>query len=966
MTSRFECIPRKIKRITSHKDDNLESRIQQTYNFYRTIIHPSILRLNNEKEKLNYALWLSRLDNERHKERQIHFIKIVFISLKRNHPFYIFLNPPPEDLTELNLGDENTVETIEILHNSDTKYSLLNDETILQKTKFKRFAAVATDMNSYATVKISKYLAQSFYVMSDFPINIWYNPTNIATPNNLDHNDWELFLNHFDIVSKGKTAIKHQNNCEDIMKLDQVSKEGANSFVWHPHSVLKDCHRPKRSAGFDEIDVNISNQQLTQQQIDESAFSIVHKKTFPGYKILNPRIYSTTLMPNPEFVFNTTGVKITYNKTPRILNKNDQKVQDEKSACFPLKQQKSESSCGNNDDKTNIKSVCNRSTQNSNNCQKSSINTTQAQTPRVKAGNSSDLELNKTYTCNLSHGNGPSFSLKLLSKSLDSENSRMKHKLRNVSCHNKQCQEGKHLNQTNNNQPTVENDQSNVSNSHSSLLNDSSNYEWTMSSNEMSMDQNTVPIDTGTNRSPHHQSHQTRRMPMENQNDQLSNVRSSNQNSRKNKKCHNDEHHTYHEHGEQKSRHNKTNVSSHLNRTQNKECRNGSNRSNNTSQHHKIRPRSSSVPSYSNRAYKNGDAKTEKPLYENKNNSRPPYEESNKNKISNISNDNMNKSVMPNLNCKRNDTMCSPRYYDSWDIDVGNYSEFLENCKSRTQDQSMQCRSSLNKTSNFQSVLSESFESTSSSDWSETSKCDALNSYNSSDSLSTLTTTGSSSDEDHQPNRPPIYPIRSDYRQDLTPDLNRFNGTRRLDGINFDKRFNESTSMDSEGYDFTNEGISCPFDNTQHLDSPNFNLHNITRREDEINYNNTFTESTGPVSEGHNFTNEGNSRMFENLQQSDPTVKWPISDQNYQDIEEFDLSYTCSDWEHLNSDDDFSRNDVEDTNSSQAVYQQRRLQDWSFRESDLRNTSMPELSYDTNFSDYNDSMDDDESSFRKN
>lgn len=90
---------------------------------------------------------------------------------------------------------------IEYLQNN-TEDILLNFENIEQKTKFKRFAAVSTDMNSYTTVKISKYLAQSFYAMSDFPINTWYNPINIVTPNNIDCNQWELYLNHFEIVSQ--------------------------------------------------------------------------------------------------------------------------------------------------------------------------------------------------------------------------------------------------------------------------------------------------------------------------------------------------------------------------------------------------------------------------------------------------------------------------------------------------------------------------------------------------------------------------------------------------------------------------------------------------------------------------------------------------------------------------------------------------------------------------------------------
>jgi len=46
------------------------------------------------------------------------------------------------------------------------------NEKILQDTEYKRSAAVATDMCSYSTIKSLKYMVQSFYGRSDFPIKM--------------------------------------------------------------------------------------------------------------------------------------------------------------------------------------------------------------------------------------------------------------------------------------------------------------------------------------------------------------------------------------------------------------------------------------------------------------------------------------------------------------------------------------------------------------------------------------------------------------------------------------------------------------------------------------------------------------------------------------------------------------------------------------------------------------------------
>lgn len=83
--------------------------------------------------------------------------------------------------------------------NTNTFYA---NEEFLQEAEYKRSAVVATDMCSYSSAKTSKYMVQSFYVRSNFPIQTWYNPTDIILPPNFDHNEWELYLNRFEIRTK--------------------------------------------------------------------------------------------------------------------------------------------------------------------------------------------------------------------------------------------------------------------------------------------------------------------------------------------------------------------------------------------------------------------------------------------------------------------------------------------------------------------------------------------------------------------------------------------------------------------------------------------------------------------------------------------------------------------------------------------------------------------------------------------
>lgn len=47
MDSRYNRLPKRIKRVTPQNDDTPESKNQKAYTFYRTIVHPLILMLNN-------------------------------------------------------------------------------------------------------------------------------------------------------------------------------------------------------------------------------------------------------------------------------------------------------------------------------------------------------------------------------------------------------------------------------------------------------------------------------------------------------------------------------------------------------------------------------------------------------------------------------------------------------------------------------------------------------------------------------------------------------------------------------------------------------------------------------------------------------------------------------------------------------------------------------------------------------
>lgn len=75
-------------------------------------------------------------------------------------------------------------------------------ESVLRNSKSIRSAAVNPDMLSYSLSKTSHNIVQSFYARSDFPIYMWYNPEAIEVPSNIDHNQWELYLTRFNLLSQ--------------------------------------------------------------------------------------------------------------------------------------------------------------------------------------------------------------------------------------------------------------------------------------------------------------------------------------------------------------------------------------------------------------------------------------------------------------------------------------------------------------------------------------------------------------------------------------------------------------------------------------------------------------------------------------------------------------------------------------------------------------------------------------------
>lgn len=247
---------------------------------------------------------------------------------------------------------------------------------------------------------------------------------------------------------------------------------------------------------------DISTQPITQQNLDESAFTIVHQKSFPGYKMLNPRIYSTIIMPDPDFVFNMTGVKITYNNVSHISSLAEDKEQIPV-ACPLMYDNLSTKICSVNcDEKKSIwikptNSSSTKKTHNKNNYQKLPISpnsTEYQQINTVKTENScKSNDQKKTYNiCD-----SKSSTKKCLNKSIRSEcNSKSR-----IKCEPNMSQKKQNPCSTNTQSKNFISNQSkvkNVNKCNMSSMNGTSNSNWTLSNNEKTSVQNSTQKNSNT------------------------------------------------------------------------------------------------------------------------------------------------------------------------------------------------------------------------------------------------------------------------------------------------------------------------------------------------------------------------------------------------------------------------------------------------------------------------------------
>lgn len=213
--------------------------------------------------------------------------------------------------------------------------------------------------------------------------------------------------------------------------------------------------------------------------------------------MLNPRTYSTAIMPNPEFVFLMTGVKITYTKISNVSKtKTKEKNQledddDQSSGTCPLDKIKkcNYPCCRRNAKKRKpepTEYICPRKTNKpiKTTCQKSckvdtcsTDSTTPKEMNRCRAGNNDAFDdLNKTY-----HGHERTKSCcKSKNKSLRNTSRRRSNEI----SHNNNQNDTNSRQTNNNNQSRLQNSCCKRSKPCSQSLNDTSNYDWTVSIKE--------------------------------------------------------------------------------------------------------------------------------------------------------------------------------------------------------------------------------------------------------------------------------------------------------------------------------------------------------------------------------------------------------------------------------------------------------------------------------------------------
>lgn len=511
-------------------------------------------------------------------------------------------------------------------------------------------------------------------------------------------------------------------------------------------------------------------------------------------------------MPNTKFVFNMTGVQITYNNVSRISSIIQEPKAELPEKCKTKYEKLPSIICSVDCDETKLiwnrpaNSYATKTTQNENNYHKPSItlNSTECQQINtvITKNNCKSNKLNKSNgydrkhfansKCeNKSSGSGCN------SKSRKTGESRMSSNKQN-SCH--PINRSKHFT---NNQSNVQNvKQFNVSNSNKFPKNETMDYDCTMCTNKISSVRYSAPKYSNTCKS----------MSIK---PKMQNVQFSNRSSRQSQfeKC-----------KEQQ-------FSNNLVKLQKDKCENininHSARRNNSTIQPKSKQRSISVPCDYNRNNQNDKKIKQCPTNQN-----DSYSKFKHNNTTIYFNESINKSSLSAMNkCSdRDEEISKSRYDENWDPEIDDYSEFenrnygngSESSYYEGNNHSIQHGTSLNNFSSNRNTLS-SNESCNSSWSTGTSRVNGLSSHptysNSSDSLTTLTSDLSSIEtypslgfDSSSSTRSPKFCVSFNSVTDYSKDG---------DQINRDYSITEDLSESFNSNDYTNTGIKCPFNNMQ-------------------------------------------------------------------------------------------------------------------------------------------------------
>lgn len=433
---------------------------------------------------------------------------------------------------------------------------------------------------------------------------------------------------------------------------------------------------------------DIANQLSNQPKLDKAAFGIVHNKSFPGYKMLDPRIYSTLLKADQKFFHDTTRVQITdkYVSTLSATNGKPKKQSDKFDEQILKQRKNSPIACCINTEKSLNKLNNTKCTKQQLPYSKKIIKNEKAYSLAgcSKQNKTDEIEnnmlqfervaQNKTYHgkqfCNTKYKNtDPKCSNKSASRAQYEHNKSSKRESKtNLFClsnSNQSCITPR--------KPSFKKNHSKAQNNYSNHLplNDSSNYDWTMSSDEISSDKNVLLNNTSIYDTPCRNNLRLKDKCIKGTSVE-SKKRNIRYNNNKSLKTPNTTQNnldqsprqphmslSYEKQQSYKSKIKSPHLQTSINGCINKDVLR-SFRKSNTRKHSKTRHENNSQSNYFKKMYKNV-----KPNKENKyqNNSYPSTSE-------------FKSSTKPIKNSNENDHFSGPVYDEKWDPDVRSYSAF--------------------------------------------------------------------------------------------------------------------------------------------------------------------------------------------------------------------------------------------------------------------------------------------------